>query len=924
MKLRNRVFGSVSAAALMASGGGALAQENSASTGDVQLEEIIVTGIRQSLERAAEIKRESSQVVDSIVAEDIGKFPDATTAAALQRVPGIQVTVGSNNEITGVLIRGLADILTTLDGRELFSTTNRGFALQDLPAEALARVDVIKSSTANLIEGGIAGVTDLRLNKPFNFKERTFVATARANYPDNVDDVNPQFGLLATDRWQVGEGEIGALLNVSWYRNDFDRPVSFVAERRSLIGAPHAVPGVLAPNTFGGLNDYGWYERPQANLAIQWQATNNLEVYADGLYAGYRSDFQSAFIATPFFFPETRLESLEVNEDQCFLARVTPTGFNPNAIERARGQITPANPGGGFTTDTLCNMESARFSNVRGLTSTQGRQQEVDNYLGGGGLKWDNGTTQLQFDLAFQKSKQDLEVVIVDIGKRLTVDIETNADQGGRVWHLDNPLGTEGGFFLRNGLNQNFQESTGELWQTRFDVRHNLDGAFGFLESLEAGVRYADRSALFEHAQLNRAAPGGDMVTSLDGLPLPEDFLVRAPGIDRINGGAPFLVPDPDYLRSDAGRDVLRGIYGVGLGDPAYQPERRFDASEETYAAYVQLGYDFFVSDKIKIDGLIGARPTRTERRIEGAGLVSGALVPQIGETTDTDVLPNASARIDFSNGLQARLSYSKTIRRPEFSLLNPGLSYVVATNPSVLNSGTAGNPDLKPQISDSFDATLEYYFGPSMVAVALYYRDLADRVITSADAEVIDGITYSITRPRNVGAAELQGVELSGQTFFDFLPGLWSGFGAFGNYTYADTEVKGNDPLAGYPLQGVSKDNFTVGLLYEKFGLSGRLVYTARSRYYDQDTTGLNIVRPIEADRVNDLSYTPTALNYVRPGGRLDFSIGYEITENIRVDIGGSNILGNEYKSYFDRSYINRDYRNDDTIYTIGIRARL
>jgi hypothetical protein len=135
---------------------------------------------------------------------------------------------------------------------------------------------------------------------------------------------------------------------------------------------------------------------------------------------------------------------------------------------------------------------------------------------------------------------------------------------------------------------------------------------------------------------------------------------------------------------------------------------------------------------------------------------------------------------------------------------------------------------------------------------------------------------------------------------------------------------VKGNDPLAGYPLQGVSKDNYTAGLLYEKYGISGRLVYTARSRYYDQDTTGLNIPRPIEPDRVNDLSYIPTALNYVRPGGRLDFSIGYDITDAIRVDLGGSNILHNRYKSYFDFDWLNRDFRYDDTIYTLGVRVRM
>ncbi|MBM0103265.1 TonB-dependent receptor [Steroidobacter sp. S1-65] len=915
MRLKTGILCSMSAALAIGSPGVWAQQAGNAGSG--ALEEIVVTGIRQSLERAADIKRESLQVVDSIVAEDIGKFPDATTAAALQRVPGIQVTVGSNNEIVGIRIRGLDDILTTLDGRELFSTTGRGFALQDLPAEALARVDVIKSSTANLIEGGLAGVTDLRLQKPFNFNKPTVVAAARANYPDNVDEINPQFGVLATDRWDVGNGEIGALVNVSWYRNDFDRPISFVAERRSLIATPHEVPGVLAPNTFGGLNDYGTYERPQVNAAVQWQATDNLEVYADALYAGYRSEHQSAFIATPFFFPETQLESLEIDESRCFLARVTPDGFNPNEVQLR-------NPNFPIRTDTLCNMESATFSNVRGLTSTQSREQKVDNYLGGGGVKWSNGATDMQFDLAFQKSKQDLEVFIVDIGKRLNVTIDTDRNEGGVVWHEGNALGTPGGFFLRNGLNQNFQESTGELWQTRFDVSHDLDGAFGFLKSIQAGVRYADRTALFEHAQVNRGAPGGDMSTSLDGLGLPGDFLVRSPGIDRINGGAAFLIPNPDYLRSSAGRDVLRGIYGVAAGDPVYQPERRFDASEETYAAYVQLGYDVAVSDTITVDGVIGVRPTRTERHIEGAGLVSGVVVPRVSDTTDTELLPNASARIDFGNGLQSRLSYSKTMRRPEFTALNPGLSYVVATNPAVINSGSSGNPDLKPQISDSYDATLEYYFGPSMVAVALYYRDLADRVINSANAEVIDGITYNITRPRNVGAAELQGIELSGQTFFDFLPGLWSGFGVFANYTYADTEVKGDDPLAGYELQGVSKNNFTVGLLYEKAGVSGRLVYTQRSRYYDQDTTGLNIVRPIEADRVNDREYIPTALNYVRPGGRLDFSIGYDVTDAIRVDVGGSNILGNEYKSYFDYDWINRDFRYDDTIYTLGVRVRM
>src|SRR3546814_19017798 len=95
------------------------------------------------------------------------------------------------------------------------------------------------------------------------------------------------------------------------------------------------------------------------------------------------------------------------------------------------------------------------------------------------------------------------------------------------------------------------------------------------------------------------------------------------------------------------------------------------------------------------------------------------------------------------------------------------------------------------------------------------------------------DGITYIVTRPRNVGRAKLQGIEVSGQNFFDFLPGALNGIGVMGSFTYADSEVQGDDSLAGEPLQGVSKFNYTAGLLYEKSGVSGRVVYTFRSRYY-------------------------------------------------------------------------------------------
>ncbi|WP_217705464.1 TonB-dependent receptor [Peristeroidobacter soli] len=878
-----------------------------------EVEEIIVTGIRGSLEAAADIKRQSVQVVDSIVAEDIGKFPDPTTAAALQRVPGVQVSIGNNNEIVGVLIRGLSDIQTTLDGRELFSTNTRNFQFQDLPADALARVDVIKSATADLIEGGIAGVTDLRLHKPFDFNEPTVVVGARANYSTNVEEVNPQLSVLLTDRWNTGIGELGALLNVSWSDTDYSRPVTYAPIRRSTAFRFNQ-PGFMVQNVAGGVNHYGDYQRPQANAAFQLQATDELQFYADAVFTGYRSENQSAFVETQFFNPNTGM-TLGGSSGDCFLARVSPSGLNPNAVELASHN---------FTVQNLCNVPTASFTNATAFASAQSRDEETNNYLGALGARYQGERLDLKGEVSFQDSTFEQEIFIVDIGKRIPVtNVNSDFNQGGLYDAPGNPLGSADGMYLRNGLNQNFNKANGDQIAIALDGAYRLDS---FITKLQAGVRYADRGAEYDQAQVNRAAPGGDLATLVSATGLGDEFYASMPGIPRINGGSSVLIPNPDYLRSAAGRDRLRQIYGFGAGDPAYAPERHFEATEKTYAAYLQASYEFNVGGTV-IDGVVGVRPTRTERTISGAGIVSNVLTPVTADTTDSEVLPNFNARWVLSEDWQARFNYAKTMRRPGFDSLNPGISYIVATNPNVINSGNAGNPDLKPQISDSFDVTLEYYFKSGFLAGGVYYRDIKDRVINGTTAEVIDGITYNISRPRNVSAAELSGVEVSGQMFFDFLPGAWAGFGVFGNYTWADTEVTGDssatNSLKGFPLQGVSEHNFNAGLLYERSGLSARMVYTYRSKYYDEDLTGGNALRPIEADRADDLSYNPVWLGYVRAAGRLDMSVGYDITDTVRVDVGGTNILGSKYRSYMGESFFNRDYRYDDSIYTVGMRVR-
>ncbi|WNO53558.1 TonB-dependent receptor [Stakelama saccharophila] len=917
MNNRNIFCCSASALAVMSMAAGAHAQSragetpqsNSISRSDDQTvstlpgQEIVVTGIRESLARAAEIKRDSPQVVDSIVAEDIGKFPDPTTAGALQRVPGVQVAVGANNEITGVRVRGLDDITTTLDGREIFSATGRGFAFQDLPAAALARVDVIKTSTADLIEGGIASTINLQLNKPFNFNKPTIVATARGNYENNADKINPQASLLATDSWETGIGKIGVLVNASYAYFDYDRSITFDGLRRSLDTGPFNVPGAIAPLNFGAVNTYGQYDRPEVNGSIQWQATPELQVYVDGLFTGYESDHQTSFLATPFFVGGTTVSNIVTNPDQCFDTPVAPNGFYPTQDQFDNGQ---------YTTQNLCKLESATFDNVPLNSSTQSFRDRNYNYLGAFGLKYDSDATHIDFDIAYQKSTGRHEAFIVDVGKRITVNLQTDVNGAGVAEQPGNPAGDPEGWAFWHGLAQTFNKSNGDMWQGRFDITRDLDDELGILQKFQFGARFSRRAALFQEAVVNTPAPGGDFATPVAGN-APDGFMVPVPGVPRVNDGADGYGPDPDYLRSDDGRDLIRALYGTQLGNPAYQPEREFDAKEKTYAVYTQLGYAFDIGGPVKADGLIGGRVVNTERSISGAGVVNGVAVPVDANRSDTKWLPNASLRVQFGGGLQARATYSRTMRRPNFGDLNPGLNYVVSTNPNVINSGSAGNPDLRPQVSDSYDATLEYYWNGGFAAVAGFYRTIEDRVVGDPQRETIDGQEYNINRPRNIGSVKLKGVEVSGQTFFNFLPGALSGLGVFGNFTYIDSKIGGDDPLAGYPLLGVSKYNFNSGLLYDHSGISGRLVYTYRSKYAEGNSTGTNTLRP-----------DPVVLSYVRSGGRLDFSVGYDITKAIRVDVGGTNILHNKYKSYYAVPWLPIDYRDDGTTYTVGLRVKI
>ncbi len=151
------------------------------------LEEVVVTGIRASLNKAIDIKRDSMHVVDSIVAEDIGKLPDNNVVESLQRVSGVQVTDRGAGEVNAVSIRGLTDISTTINGRTVFTSAGRAVALADMPSTLVSRVDVIKNRSAEHYENGIAGLIDVHTFQPFDFDGAHVSVSGRGVYMEEAE-----------------------------------------------------------------------------------------------------------------------------------------------------------------------------------------------------------------------------------------------------------------------------------------------------------------------------------------------------------------------------------------------------------------------------------------------------------------------------------------------------------------------------------------------------------------------------------------------------------------------------------------------------------------------------------------------------------------------------------------------------------------
>lgn len=893
-------------------------------------EEILVTGIRASLASARDFKRNSDSILDAIVAEDIGKLPDNNASESLARLPGVQVNRYAD-EASGILIRGLPDVGTSFNGREIFTAENRTVQVHDFPAGALAALEVYKSATAELIEPGLAGLVNVRSRRPFDFKGLEIAGAIRASYNDQSKKTNPNGNLLISDRWNTPIGEMGALVNVAYNRFYFNNAIRYTnggvdpviddkGNLKATLPAGEA-PNFRLPYSVGLYYPRGLRERPSVNGSFQWKPAHNLEIYADGLWQAFRNQGST--------------ESFDVSLLRSSKDGTLPTFSNIVRVDGQPNKLVSVSKTGGYPAEMY-------RSTSRDYTNT---------YQAAAGFIWTTGRAVISSDFAYTFSEYGANERSLDAQTAAAPPVNVVFEKDKSSWFdlgkydMTNPAN-----YVWRGYYEREYYVSGAGIQWRGDVA--LDTEIGWLPKIKFGLRATDRDA--KRRQGNRYASTAALGVALSSLP--------TGGLEAVqdgfrSDGPPFrnwLMPSYDSIQSNAealrqlSYESLQKLVVANPTDQGYKdalakfatkaipmdPYGGFYSKESSYAAYAQGSYAFDVG--IPIDGSFGVRIVNTDGRYVGTSKVTVTdpvtKVETITSVTNTnrqnyvDVLPSFGLRAKLMQGLQARLGFTMTRTRPSFGDLNPAFTIsrntdfgsATGNNSKYAAFGSGGNPDLKPLTSKNYDATVEYYFGKNgAVSGAVFYRDL-DGFISSYTRDVNDPTfgLIQISRPENAGTGKIKGFEVSAQSFFDFLPGWLSGFGAQANLTYVDAKNQLPKALgearAMVPLTGLSKWTYNLSGFYERDKISLRVSYNYRSSYVD-----------FYSRNSNDAAYTG---QQVRPISRLDFSGSYTPIENITLTAEVNNILAqpfSNYRYFNETQYYPIDTRYEGRYFSAGVRFR-
>ncbi len=898
-------------------------------------QEVVVVGIRKSLQKSLQVKRNADAQIDVITAEDVAKFPDTNVAEALSRLPGVTIDHSDGGEGNKVAIFGIDSrlILTEMNGNPLATSSvgvadpdsGRSFNFTNLAPEMIGNVEVYKSTEARLDEGGVGGTINLNTRKPLDLAPNTL--SLSLNYNDNLRTKSSEprgslfyswrnesrtFGiqaLVAYNKLELGgtsvsvdsgyETACAAILEWGGCTTAADGTKTFTNPSKlpKVTSGPALTPNTLVPINIDSGSFVQTEERTTYETSLQWKPLENLEFNLLGYYVkGDDSSYSQAMLSdvgNDWDDQNGYLATTKVGNTTVTNYPITYTSVTTNAA--------------GVTGGTM--------SNITERLDMQYNHQELDTKAVDLNAKWRPGQWTILVDLGETKATGG-----VDPQYYLSFYGHTSA-----TWSLSDsssylktgiPLTDPSLFTSRStGQQAGFVKtavSTDDVKYFKADFSRNVEW-FDWFNKIQFGLRYQDHlNKDFAHFYNTNVKTTGTLADFSYETTSPS--LIAGLGASGDLTSYAFLTQQAMAAYSEANRNPGKSSNST-TGDYNDTGDE-WNTDEKDTAAYVEANFRHG-----KFHGDIGVRAVQTDNH--ETYFSSQNYYPWIQdfvhvEKKYSDILPSANLVYDLTDTQDLRFSVGKVMARPTFAQTSGETDYNIQTR-----TGSGGNPNLGPYRSTNYGVSYENYFAPnSIISLDVFYRDInqytvyanVPTTITLPPATVAycnqgvgnggipacpgmtDTVDILMNTPYNGSNAAVTGVSLS------YIGELKWGFGIQTNVTWLDQKYgsfntaqtitgttlddNGNpipvttteaNAVEKVPLPYLSKWSYTIAPYYEKGPWQAHLSYTWRSKYSQTVSASLTNGTP------------PT---YTAAFGQLDGSVSYQINKQIQLVASATNIL--------------------------------
>ena len=742
-----------------------------------ETEVIEVRGIRGSLKQALNQKRFSNAVVDSISAEDIGKFPDRNIAESLQRIPGVTIARSFAGEGGDVSIRGTNSELTqiSMNGNYVASTgwfsqaaAKRSFDMDLLPPELVAGVDVYKSPTASLDEGGVGGTVVVRTRKPLELDSNTLFLSAE--YQDNsLSDENGQ-GLTGMYSWKNDQENFGVLASLSTLET---------------VGRAHKAENYMDDGWAGaGISEFAQTrEREAVDLTVQYSPSDDLSMNVH--------------------YFQVDLDSANSNQNYLIIAGTDPTGFN----DQVTG-ATKFSPTNGFALNGNYSGAPLDDQNTRNAEmDTEVIAFEVDYTADTYSINAKVGSTE-----ATGGDGGNYNAGWVSSNSNTSIDFDMSGDNA----MLLSPNGTDPSnhseYILSSGAVTAGYRKDEETF-AQFDVDFNVE--WGPISNFKTGVKLRD----------HQFTSYSDAWTFDDSLTTGITKATFADGHFNHSGAGLLSGTPTNIARADGAQ--LRAHYDAHKTGSSLNTNSYGVIKEDIFALYGQAD---FSGDNYR--GNFGLRYVATDTSADYYGYVDTATI--VTEDSDySDWLPSFNLALNLHEDVILRLSAAKVMSRPNYSFLNPAAS-VNETTRSIARGSIA----LDPYRANQYDIGLEWYFNEeSLLSATLFSKDIRSFIINGANESTVDvnGVDYILREPGQGLGGELQGIE--GQYQQQMGEFGWSANITYTEGFGLQNLGADGGGIVERPLPGMSKLSYNLSAYYETDLISARVAYTYRDEFIAPST---------------------------------------------------------------------------------------